>query len=228
MDERQISAVVSEHPPTDHWRTSGVSVGASAQRYFGSLLARIDGSWRTQRGDGRRAADSTTTFLANASRLWTAGELRYAAGDSSWGGAALFSLEQDQQEATDYLAGATTDITAWLPNVTVELSRRLSSSFSLSGGVGVAQYTPFATLPEPQGRGAAYDNLIAPAIEVAAATARSAQISLGARFRRRHDTMSIRFWRTSTAPSVARSPLIPLPIGASATWGASVSFEPGR
>lgn len=227
MDERQISAVVAEHPPTDHWRTSGLSLGVSAQRYFGTLLARIDGTWRTQRGDGRRAADSTSSFRANANRLWTAGELRYAAGDSSWSGGALFSLERDQQEANDFLAGAATNITAWVPNAAVELSRRLSPSFSISTGVGVAQYTPFATLPQPEGRGAAYDNLIAPAIEIAAATARSAEASLGARFRRRHDTMSIRLWRTTTTPVVNRSPLIPLPAGTSSAWVLSVSFEPG-
>lgn len=228
MNERQISAVLAEHPPTDHWRTSGLSIGASAQRYFGTLLARIDGTWRTQGGDGRRATDSTSSFRANANRIWTAGELRYATGDSSWSGGALFALERHQQEANDFLAGATTSITAWVPNAAVELSRRLSPSLSIFGGVGVAQYTPFATLPEPQGRGAAYDNLIAPAIEVAAATARSVQASIGARFRRHHDTMLLRFCRASTAPSAARSSLIPLPPGTSATWGVSVSFEPRR
>lgn len=228
MNERQISAVVSEHPPTDRWRTFGFFAGASAQRYFGSLLARIDGTWRTQRGDGRRAADSASTFRANANRLWAAGELRYAAGDSSWDAGALFSLERDQQEASDDLAGAATDVTSWLPNAAMELSRRVSPSVSIFGGIGVAQYTPFATLPEPQGRGAAYDNLIAPAIEVAAATARSAQVAVGVRLRRRYDAMSIRLWRASTAPIVGRSPLIPLPAGSSTAWGVNVSFEPGR
>jgi hypothetical protein len=227
MNEGQISAVVSEHPPRDHWRTTGFSVGGSAQRFFGPVVATIDASWRTQRGDGRRA-DSTSTFRADANRLGTGAELRYAAGDSSWSGGTFFSLERDQQKANDYLADATTNITAWLPNAGAELSRRVSPSFSISVGVGVAQYTPFATVPEPQGRGAAYDNLVAPAIEIAAATARSAQAALTARFRRHHDAMSIRFWRTTTAPIVGRSPLIPLPAGTSTTWAVSVSFEPGQ
>jgi len=224
MNESQISAVVSEHPPTDRWRTTGFAVGGAAQRSFGGVVATIDAGWRTQRGDGRPAVDSTLQFEASASRLWTAAELRYGPSDSSWCGSGSVSIERDQQVANDYLAQAGTDVTAWMPNAAVEVSRRVSRTLSISGAAGLAQYTPYATLPQPQGRGAAYGTLIAPAIEIAAATARSELASVAARFTRRGNAVSIRLWRTSTAPIVARVPLVPLPLGTRTTWGVTMSI----
>ena len=223
-----MSSLLASNPPTDRWRTSGGAVGGGAQRTVRGLLATLRADWAVQRGDADRAAASAGAFRADASRLEVASELRFASALSPWNFAAMLSLGRDQQAATDDAARITTDIVALMPGVAGEVARRVSERLTIAFAYGRSQFTPNAGVPSPANRGKAYTLLIAPAIEVAAAAARSDQGGVTARWRTGVGFVSIHAWASHTQPLARSGTSVLLPEGARSRWGFATSVEPAR
>ncbi|MFI5244361.1 MAG: DUF6850 family outer membrane beta-barrel protein [Gemmatimonadales bacterium] len=228
LQERQLSDVLASSPPTDHWRASGYAVGGSAQRTVRGWLATVRADWSAQRGDADRAVANTGAYRADASRLALAAEARYASAVSPWTLAAALSLGRDQQKATDDAARMTTDIVAWTPGASAEIARRVSDRLIVSLGYARSQFTPFAGVRSPANRGTAYTLLVAPAIEVAAATASTDQGGVTARWQTGAGVVSFRLWAASTRPVSRPDASVPLPSGDRSSWGFAMSLEPAR
>ena len=228
LEERQISSLLASDPPTDRWRTSGGAVGGGAQRAVRGLLATLRADWTVQRGDAERATAGAGAFRADASRLEVTSELRYASPLSPWSFAAMLSLGRDQQAATDDAARITTDIVALMPGVAGEVARRVSDRLTIALAYGRSQFTPNAGVPSPANRGKAYTLLIAPAVEVAAAVARSDQGGVTARWRTGVGFVSLRAWTLRTQPIDGSGGPMLLPEGVRSRWGFATSVEPAR
>lgn len=226
--ERQLSDVLAENPPTDRWRASGYAVGGSVQRALRGWLATIDADWSAQHGDAARAEVTAGSYRADASRLALAADVRYTNETTPWSAAATLSIGREQQRATDNAAAITTDITAWLPSAAVEVARRMDDGLTISLGYGRSQFTPFAGVPSPDNRGAAYSLFVAPAIEVAAATAYADQWSASVRWRNAAGAFAFRAWTSTLQPTARPDPTVPLPRGDRSSWGLAMSIEPGR
>jgi len=225
---RQFSSVLSASPPTDRWHTSGYAIGGSARRTVYGLLATVSADWQSQRGNADRADTTARGYRADASRLSLTTELRTVSGASPWSFAALLSFGRDAWAATDAAARISADIVAWMPGASAEFARRLSERWSIAAAYGRTQYTPFADVPSPARRGTAYALLIAPAIEVAAATAHADLGSISAVRRTPAGTMTFRLWTSSTRPAHAADTTVPLPPGSRTTWGLSMSLGPAQ
>lgn len=225
---RQFSAVLNANPPTDRWQTHGYALGASAQRILRGLQATVSADWQAQQGDADRADTAALRYQADASRMTLTTELRTVPSASRWSFATLLSVGRDAWTANDAAARISADIAAWLPAGSAELARRLNERWSVAVAYGRAQYTPFASVPSPARRGAAYSLLLAPAIEVAAATAHADQAGLTACRSTASGTLSLRLWTSSTSAAQAADVNIPLPRGSRTTWGVSMILGPAR
>jgi hypothetical protein len=115
-----------------------------------------------------------------------------------------------------------------MPGVAAEVARRVSDRLTIAAAYGRLQFTPYADVPSPARRGKAYTMLVAPAIEVAAATARADQLGLTARWRTFAGMASFRAWRSSTSPVNRPIASVPLPLGDRTSWGFAMSVEPVR
>jgi hypothetical protein len=228
LQERQLSDVLSSNVPTDYWRASGYAVGGSAERTVLGLQAIVSADWSAQRGDVDRVATNTGAFRADASRLALTAEARHASALSPWSLAASLSLWRDQQTATDDAARMTTDIVAWTPGASAEIARRVSERVIVSIAYARSRFTPFAGVPSPAGRGTAYTLFVAPAIEVAAATASVDQGGVTARCQTGAGVVSFRLWASNTRPISRPDASVPLPIGDRSSWGFAMSLEPAR
>jgi hypothetical protein len=228
LQERQLSDVFASYPPTDHWRANGYAIGGSAQRTVRGVLATVSADWSAQRGDAERAVPNNGAYRADASRLALAAEARYAPDVSRWNFAAVLSLGRDQQKATDDAARMTSDIVAWTPGASAEIARRVNDRLIVSLGYARSQFTPIAGVPSPVNRGTAYTQLVAPAIEVGAATASADQGSVTARWRTGAGVVSFRVWGSSMRPVSRPDASVPLPNGNRSSWGLAMSLEPAR
>lgn len=228
LAERQFSSVFAANPPTNRWHTSGYAVGGSAQRTVRGARATVSADWSVQRGDADRAETTTGGYRADASRLALAAAVRYAPNVSPWTLETSLSVGRDRLTATDNAARITTDITAWMPGVAVEVARRVSDRLTIGVAYGRLLYTPDADVPSPARRGTAYTLLLAPAIEVAAATARADQGGITARWITAARVVSFRVWASGTNPVHAPDATVPLPPGSRTTWGISTSLESVR
>ncbi len=228
-DERQLFAVAT-NAPVDHWRTTGYAAGGAAQRVVRRMLATLRVDWSSQRGDAERATTAGGSYAADASTLALAADLRYANADTPWRWGVTLAVGRDAQAVNDRSARMTTDIAAWAPSVAAEVGRAVSERMTLVAGYGVAGYTPYAGVPSPADRGRAYRTLIAPALEMAAAAARSDRATVGGRWRvgRRGREMTLGAWRESTRPLSRRDPEIPLPRGSRSFWGVVFGMGAGR
>ena len=129
--------------------------------------------------DAERATTAGGSYAADASTLALAADLRYANADTPWRWGVTLAVGRDAQAVNDRSARMTTDIAAWAPSVAAEVGRAVSERMTLVAGYGVAGYTPYAGVPSPADRGRAYRTLIAPALEMAAAAARSDRATVG-------------------------------------------------
>jgi hypothetical protein len=228
LQERQLADALSSNAPTDYWRASGYAVGGSAERMVRGVQATVSADWSAQRGDVDRVVTNSGAYRADASRLALAAEARYASAASPWTLAAALSLGRDQQTATDDAARITTNIVAWSPGASAEIARRVSDRLTLSFGYARSQFTPVAAVPLPANRGTAYTLLVAPAIEVAAATASSDQGGMSARWQTGAGIISFRLWASGTRPVSRPDASVPLPRGDRSSWGFAMSLEPAR
>lgn len=225
-DEEQVSDI-SAAPPTDDWHTSGFSAGAAAQLARDGMLVVFSADGNAQHGATGTVSSRDAPFRSRASVISTAVEARYHPTASPWLAAATLSLLRHHYNATDEAAQATTSISAWQPAAGLELDRVLGARWRIGAAYGIAQYTPYATIPDPQGRGPAYLRLVAPAIEIASATARSQQEALTFARRSVRATLVLRLWRASTtAVAGPESSLVPLPTGSRVAWGGSLAVLP--
>lgn len=223
--ERQI-ADISLRPPTTTWATHGVSGGARAQRRILDVLATVGARASVQSGNAARDS-SIQSFDADASSFELLGDLRYQPHNGRWQFATLITLGRDHQMVHDSAALISTVVTAWAPHAAFEAARRIGRTFDVGAGFGVAQYTPYASIPNPLRRGAAYRSFIAPGIEVAAATARVWTRSLEARWRAGFGAVSIRIAQTTTKP-LTQVQLRPLPTGERSGWSVVAAVTPRR
>ena len=225
-DERQI-ALVATNVPVQRWGTRGYDVGLGAHRAFSEVLATVLATGTIQRGVTVRAPASMRQFEAEASRFTVLSDVRWKPSRSPWGVAALLQAGRQRQQATDRAARTSSDIAAWSPAVTVEVSRAASSRWSYGAGLGLGYYIPFATIPSITARGDSYLTLLAPAFEVAAAPARTSALSFTSRWQRATNAIVMRTaWSTTSA---TRRPLDAyyLPTGQRGDWTVSLSVFPG-
>jgi hypothetical protein len=228
LAERQI-ADISSKPPTDRWHTRGYAGGAAMQRRAKGAVATFRAEYTSQSGNTYDASSRQKPFHAGASQVTAATDIRHWASDSVWQTAVLLSLVRQHQNARDDAARASTTITSWQPAVAVDVTRVMTKRIRFGLGLGVEQYTPYATLPEPRGRGKAYETLLAPAIEVAAATARSYHEAITVQWKSAAALLTFRLWRATTAPTTRpASSLVPLSPGSRKVTGIAVSLAPGR
>ncbi len=228
LTARQFSSVLNANPPTDRWHTHGYAIGGAAQRTIRGLQATMSADWQAQQGDADRADTTALRYQADASRMSFTTKLRTVPSASRWSFAALLSVGRDAWTANDAAARISADIAAWSPGGSAELARRMNDRWSVAVAYGRAQYTPFASVPSPARRGAAYTLLLAPAIGVAAATAHTDQAGITARRSTPSGTMAFRLWTSSTSAAHAADVNIPLPPGSRTTWGVSMSLGPAQ
>lgn len=227
LRERQIPIVLAT-PPTDRWTTDGVLVGAVAQRRAGHVLATARAEWNAARGEAQRSSDLGGIYQTKTSRMAVLGDVRYASATSPWMGAAVVSLDRAYQWADDRGARATSDVTVWSPALAVEIAKRIESGVVIAAGYGMAQYTPNAVVPSLEKRGRGYTLLVAPAVELAAATARARTTSADVRWRAAGREVRVRIWQSSLEPTARPDPSVPLPPGSRSVWGIAFGVEPGR
>ena len=228
LAEHQISELLSPNPATDHWRSSGIALGSSVQSTMLGLLATVRADWTSQRGEADRAGTTTGAYRSDASRLTLAGDIGFSSADSGWMVASTLSLGRDAQAATDDAARASTDIVAWMPGLSLEVGRRVSDKLTVALSYGRFQFTPYADIPSPDNRGKGYTLLVAPAIELASATARADQFGATGRWRAGSGSLSMRVWASSMRPLSRPVTYLPLPLGNRAAWGLTMSAEPAR
>jgi hypothetical protein len=231
-DERQI-ADISTAPPTAFWRTTGWAAGAAAEKSWDDKNVAIRLDYVTQSGVTENGATQSSLtraarFQASASQLLSAVDFHFHPVDSPWDVGARLSFDRHGHHATDDAARAFTDISAWLPGAGLALSRALTNRLRLVGGYGLKQYTPFATLPASIGRGRTYETLIAPAIEVAASTARAHRLELGVTWGVRSTRIGLRLWRATLGPVGILGPIPPTPTGSRTARGINVVLTQSR
>lgn len=224
-DERQVGAVAT-NTPVQRWGTAGYDGGAAVQRTFGELLVSAVATGKIQRGETERPSATARQFEADANRLTLISDVRWTPQRPAWAAAATIQVGRQWQRATDRAARTSTDITAWSPGVSVELAREASNSWSYSAGVGVGFYTPYATIPSINGRSASYLTLVASALELAAAPARTNTLSFTVRWRRTASTVVMRTSWCSTAATQRAIDAIYLPQGYRAQWTVALSLLP--
>lgn len=229
LDEQHIFAVATS-VPLDRWRTTGYTAGGAAQRVVGGTRTSVRADWSSQRGDADRATTTGGVYTADAGTLTFMADLRSADPIASWIWAGVLALGREAQAVNDRAAQMTTDIVAWTPSVAIEVGRAVSERAALVVGYGVSGFAPNAGIPSPNSRGWAYRTLIAPAMEMAAAAARSDRATVGGRWRvgRRGREMTLGAWRESTRPLSRRDPEIPLPRGSRSLWGVVFGMGAGR
>lgn len=225
-DERQIGAVAS-NTPVQRWCTTGFDAGTAAQRTFGDVQVTALATGGIQRGETERPPVTSRQFEADASRLTVLSDVRWTPPRSSWGVAAVIRAERQWQEATDRAARTATDIMAWSPAASVEVTRALNTRWSYSAGLGVVYYTPYATIPSTNARDTSYLRLLAPALEIAAAPARATALSFTARWKRLTRSVVVRATRSSTAATQRAVDAVYLPKGSRDQWSLSMSVLPG-
>ncbi len=224
-EERQIGAVAT-NTPVQQWTSTGYDAGAAAQRAFGNLLTTALVTGKLQRGETLRPAGTSRQFEADASRLTLTTDARWAPARSVWELAAVLRAERQEQQATDRAARTATDITAWNSAVSVEAIRVVNPSWSYSVSLGVAYYTPYATIPSINARGASYLTLLAPAFEAAAAPARTNALSLAARWQGTTTSAVLRVaWSAEKATQRALDAVY-LPKGSREQWSVTVTVLP--
>ena len=237
FDERQLFAL-STNAPVDRWRTTGYAVGGAAQRVVWKMLATLRADWSSQRGHAQRVTTAGGSYAADASALALAADFRYGnaatlakattpANASPWTWGVTLAVGRDAQAVNDRAARMTTDIAAWTPSVAAEVGRAVSERMTLVAGYGIAGYTPYAGVPSPADRGRAYRTLIAPAMEVAAAAARTDRATIAARWRLGGRDLSVGGWRERLRPLAKPAFDIPLPRGTRAAWGVVVGVGVG-
>ncbi|MGH7711135.1 MAG: DUF6850 family outer membrane beta-barrel protein [Gemmatimonadaceae bacterium] len=223
-DERQIGAVAT-NTPVQSWSTSGYHAGTAAQRAFGDVLLSALATATIQRGVSVRAVATSRQFEADASRLTMVSDARWAQPRSKWGFAALLRADRQWQEATDRAARTATDITAWSPAGSVEVTRAVSDRWSYGADLSTGFYTPFATIPSINARGPSYLELLAPAFEVAAAPARTTAISFSTRWQRRNSALVMRIAWSGTTATRRVLDAVYLPKGNRGLWSLSISSD---
>lgn len=226
-DEQQVGAVAT-NTPVQRWGTSGYDAGAAAQRTFGDVLLTALATGKMQRGETRRPSATARQFEADGNRLTLISDLRWEPEASLWQAAAVIQVDRQWQKATDRAARTSTDIAAWSPAVSVELLRKASDSWSYGAGVGVGFYTPYATIPSINARSTSYLTLVAPALELAAASARTNSLSFTIRWRQISNSIVMRTSWSKTAATQRVIDAIYLLKGDRGQWTVAFSFLPGR
>ena len=198
----QWSVTGTDNPPEDHWETHVWSVGGAVQRALGSLwLVTLQAHYTALAGNGDLAADSgAVVFRARERALTASAELRLLPTADGWTGVAVLSLLSDRRQRTDSVAGIGTDIRTLTPGIAVEAGRTVLKRFFVSAAAAYAEYSPTSTIPEPLARGAGYQQMIAPEIEVEATEASVYALSLSLRWQVR-DGMAV--WATARSESLA-------------------------
>jgi len=224
--ETQVVTAGSGTPYT-RWNTTGGVVGAAAQRVLGAIAATAAADLEVQRGTAIRQAESATSYTADASRLAFNGDLRWSSASRDVSAAAQIGLERQYQRASDRTARASTDITAWTPSGGVEVVWDATSARSWSAGFTTSRFVPFADLPSPTARGPAYVNLIAPALEMAAAPATSNTVSVGVRWHRLSSTVVARLSWSEISVAQRAVDATTLPAGMRSVWSAMLTVTPG-
>lgn len=225
FQERQI-ADISSKPPTTRWRMGGYTGGAGVRLLRDRKQVAMQTHYAAYHGATEGTSGRPAGFRTETNKLTFAAELRYNWPESPWHTAVTLAAARQHQNAHDDAARAATNITAWQPAAAVELARRFGRRLQAGASFGVAQYTPFATIPEPGGRGTAYETLIAPAIEVAAATARSHHQAATFSWRTRTAALTLRFWRANIGAVTTPGPVVTRPGGSRAVWGMFVGLIP--
>jgi hypothetical protein len=229
--EHQI-ADISSNPPGAFWSTTGWAVGTAAERAWNDANLAIRLDYLTQTGITKNAGNESgltraAPYRANASELSSALDVVFRPTDTLWEVGTRLSFDWRGHRATDEAARAATDITALLPGAALEVSRSITDRVRGVVGYGIRQYTPFATLPAPMGRGKTYERLIAPAIEVAAQTARGHRLELGVTGVFRSTLVDLRLWSTSLGPTGILGP-VPTPSGSRSERGINIALSPAR
>jgi len=187
---------------TDHWETHAWSVGAAAQRALGrQWLVTVQGRYTALTGNGDLYADSgAVVFRAREHALTGSAEIRLLPTREGWTGLAVLSLVSDRREQRDSVADIWTDLSTVTPGIAVEAGKTVLKRLFVSVGAAYAMYSPSGTIPEPLARGAAYQEMIAPEIELEATEASVYALSLSLRWQVR-DGMAV--WVSTRTESLA-------------------------
>jgi hypothetical protein len=223
--EGQIS-VISTSAPVSRWRTTGFAIGGVAARTVHAVRALVSADFSSQRGDADRSLANAGPYAANASAVSLASDVRWTPIESRWSIGMRVGMDRDYQHVEDAAARATTDVTAWQPQADLEIVRRVNTSWSWSAGFGTFGFAPNATFPSPMGRSAAYQELIAPMLEISAATARTSRASVSVRGRRGGSDIVARVvWSATSAVQRAVGASL-LPSGSRSQWAFLLLYSP--
>ena len=166
INEKQ-SVARENDPPVDEWDADGWTAGFSAQTILGDslLLLTVIGRYSSLTGLAVRMDLEEINFEADETEWDLGGELRYLA-RNGWTAAVTLGTGRHSRQRYDLLARVGSDLNAWTPAAAIEVARYLPWGLAISAGVGYAAHAPWGTAPTPSEMSPAYQEWIAPELQL--------------------------------------------------------------
>jgi hypothetical protein len=171
-------------PLEDRWDAEGWRAGLSVEPSLGSDRLRLLGQVRYHalNGRGDRALDSAdVVFTAEESLLEGRIEGRLLPVERGWTGVAAVVVAREARTRSDSIAAIRSDISTLRVSLQVEAGRTMGGTL-IALTLGFAHYQPTAEIPDPRVRGAVYQRLFAPELDIRSRGA--SPFSIGALARR--------------------------------------------
>lgn len=166
--DEQLTNQRENDPPEDEWATTGTVFGGTLQLPFARERATLTVQGRTVAVNGDGKLFPNTASLTTAERETNgSAELRFATPSGRWSALARGSIMSEHRERNDSIAGVGTIINGTTPGIAIELGRKLSSRVMLVGGYAFARYSGTGTIPSAASRGAVFQRIFAPELDIA-------------------------------------------------------------
>lgn len=185
LHERQ-SSQQNNNPPTDNWDAAGHVLGLSAEVAVAGGRGRLVSGirWTHVAGDATRADLVAEGILYHGSEdaVNAGADLRLRLG-ARWELGTRLAVAHDRDRRDDLLIRLASDMGTWSPSLALETSYDVSARLSLALGAGGGWVTPLGSIPNPDTRGAGYQEWLAPELSYDATPSWSAALGVSARWR---------------------------------------------
>ncbi len=218
--ERHVNAVAN-NTPVQRWSTEGWEGGAAARVLLSGVRTSVLATARTQRGTTRRAGSTSRQFEVEAHRYALDADARWRPDGSAWEVAAAGRGVHQKWKTDDRGARTSADVSAWSPAGSLEVARSVRTRWSWSAGLGMATYTPSATIPPTTARADSWLEVLAPIFEMSAAPARSTGFHVGLRHVTGGRTAFLRVGGSTLVATERATNAFLLPKGSRVRWSLS-------
>jgi hypothetical protein len=212
-----------DSPPSDVWtselHSAGLAVAGGRQSFGWSLAAR----WHGGSGAGVLSNDSVTFFTGRESAMAAEGRMDFQR--DAWFATGTGFLTFESRTHTDLSVDLVAELETILPGLAVHAGRAFGSA-ELGVGFSRGDYRTRGSIPDARARGASYQRLIAPMIDLYAADASSNAVSGSFRYvTGQHGHVFAMVTRTHTAPVQLRELRPTQPVGHRGQWALTVGVS---